>query len=162
MIVVSDTSPLTNLALISKLELLRDLYGRVLIPEAVAAEVRAGERTQLYPAFLSTATWIEIRQVPSREQVNRLLAELDLGEAEAIVLCQEIGANLLLVDERRGRTAAARKGIKTVGLLGSLLACKAKGLIPAVKPAMEELRDRAGFWVRQELFDELLLAAGET
>ncbi len=162
MIVVSDTSPLTNLVLVSRLELLRELYGRVLIPESVAEEIRAGERCQVYPPFLAAAGWIEVRWVTSREQVNQLLPGLDLGEAEAIALCLEVAADLLLVDERAGRNAAASRGIKAVGLLGTLVACKAKGLIPAVRPVIQDLRDRAGFWVRETLVDEVLRAAGES
>jgi predicted nucleic acid-binding protein len=143
------------------LELLRDLYGRVLIPESVAEEIRIGERRQIYKPFLSTTDWIEVRKVTHREQVVQLLSDLDLGEAEAIALCLEVGAHLLLVDERIGRNTATRKGIKTVGLLGSLVACKARGLIPAVRPVIEDLRDLAGFWVRDALMDEVLRAAGE-
>jgi uncharacterized protein len=161
-IVVSDTSPLTNLASIGRLGLLHELYGRLLIPESVAGEIEAGEQQDLYAPFLSTTPWVEVHEVKDRSQVNELLRDLDLGEAEAIVLCLEKGANLLLVDERLGRNIATNKGIKAVGILGSLVACKKKNLIPRIKPILDELMDKAGFWIHKSLLEEVLRAAGES
>lgn len=86
MIVVSDTSPLTNLAIVGHLELLKGLYGRVLIPTAVAEEIRVGEEKGAYPLILEQAGWIEVRKVKDYSAVSKLLTRLDPGEAEAIVL----------------------------------------------------------------------------
>jgi hypothetical protein len=160
-IVVSDTSPVTNLAIVGRLSLLHELYGRLLVPESVAKEIREGEGKDLYPPFLSRTPWIEVRVVVDQHQVSQLQIELDQGEAEAIALCIEVGADLLLVDERTGRNMAATRGIKTVGLLGSLVACKEKGLVPSIKLILDDLREKAGFWVRQALYEEVLRSAGE-
>lgn len=161
MIVVSDTSPLSNLLIIGRLELLRDLYGAVLIPPAVAEEFRAGEQKAVQQGVLALPPWIEVRQVKDRSTVSDLLRRLDLGEAEAIVLASEAGADLLLIDERRGQEVAAKNGVRTVGLLGSLIAAKHKGLIKAVRPLVDDLIALAGFWIGSDLYEEVRKAAGE-
>lgn len=161
MIVVADASPLSNLAAIGKVELLRDLYGRLLVPDAVAAEFRVGERRGAHHAFIDSTEWIEIRTVHDRTLVDELRAELDLGEAEAIVLSTLVGADLLLVDERAGRRIASERGLRVVGTLGSVMAGKAMGLVPLVRPILDALRSVAGFWVSEELYAAVLERAGE-
>jgi uncharacterized protein len=160
-IVVSDTSPLTNLAVVGNLELLRDLYQRVLIPPAVFDELRAGESAGAHPRFLDSTGWLEVGQVVNRNAVAALLGTLDLGEAEAVVLAAEKKADLLLIDEREGRRVASREGIPTVGLLGALTAAKRKGLVPAVRPVLDSLIHEAGFWVSAALYQEVLKSTGE-
>jgi uncharacterized protein len=155
-IVVSDASPLTNLAAIGRLDLLRDLYHRVLLPRSVADELRAGDLSGIHDSPIFTVEWIEIRDVIHRGAVEELLTDLDLGEAEAIVLAKETHADLLLMDERIGRNIAMQRGIHTVGLLGTLVAAKQQGLLPVVKPVLDELIREAGFWVSATLYQEVL------
>ncbi|MBV8886033.1 MAG: DUF3368 domain-containing protein, partial [Chroococcidiopsidaceae cyanobacterium CP_BM_RX_35] len=107
MIVVSDTSPINNLAAINQLELLRQLYGTVIIPEAVYRELTDPEFLVAGATEAQTATWIQVRQVNNRAMVNALQNELDIGEAEALGLALELEAEQILVDERRGRRIAA-------------------------------------------------------
>jgi predicted nucleic acid-binding protein len=160
-IVVRDTSPLTNLAVVSRLDLLPALYQRVLVPHAIFQELRVGETTGSHPRFLDSSGWLEVCEVSDREEVTRLLGKLDLGEAEAIVLAVERKAGLLLIDERKGRSVASGKGIETIGLLGTLVAAQRKRLIPAVKPVLDRLIREAGFWVSAALYQEVLRRAGE-
>ena len=155
MIVVSDTSPLTNLAIVGHLELLKDLYCQVLIPTAVAEEVRAGEEKGVHPLILGQAGWIEVRKVKDDSAVSKLLTRLDAGEAEAIVLSLENGVDLLLIDERIGHAIALERGIKTVGLLGTLIAAKRQGHIRDVRPVLDDLITKAGFWIGSTLYDEV-------
>jgi uncharacterized protein len=159
-IVVSDTSPIANLAAIGRLALLQSLYGRIVIPEAVYSEIIAGGEdagaTQL-PAL----DWIETRKVAGEALVNLLRIELDAGEAETIALALESKADLLLLDERRGREAAARLGLTFIGLLGVLVEAKHRAVIPIVKPLLDELIVRAGFWVTRDLYSRVLSAVDE-
>jgi uncharacterized protein len=119
-IILSDTSVITNLAAIQSLNLLPQLYNQVTIPRAVYREL--AEINPPVPGTLEvqTAAWIEVRQVASRSTVERLQieAKLDLGESEAIALALELNADLLLIDERRGRAEANRLGVRISGLLG--------------------------------------------
>ena len=159
MIVVSDTSPLVNLAAIGKLDLLRQLYGQVVIPQAVYDEIITGAAqpgtTEL------TSNWIEIKRATLQSLVASLRLELDEGEAEAIALASELNADLLLLDERKGRIVASRLGIRFIGILGVLVEAKRKGLVPAVKPIVDDLISKAGFWISQQLYDRMLQSVRE-
>ena len=142
MIVISDTSAITNLAAIDQLTLLPLLYGQVIIPEAVYRELADIDPPVSGGVEVQTATWLEVKLITNREVVDRLQSEvgLDPGESEAIALALAIEADLLLIDERRGRTEADRLGIKITGLLGILVEAKRQNLIVAVKPLMDAFR----------------------
>lgn len=151
MLVVSDTSPISNLLLINQLELLQLLFEEVIVPTAVDVEIRQlakiGEDITAY----ESSEWIIVRQPSSPVLVRQLRDSLDEGEAEAIVLAKELGSSLLLLDERRGTQIARSKGLTTIGLLGVLSKAKSKGLIEKVKPLLDSLEQRAGFWIGQNL-----------
>ena len=153
MLVVSDTSPISSLVQIGRCELLQDLFGIVCIPVAVQDELAKFHST--LPQF------IEIRNVIDRTQVESLLTTVHLGEAEAIVLAAETHADRLLIDERRGREAAAKFGVPVIGLLGVLLLAKERALISSVSDCLLELQTKAGFYVSAVLMQKTLEAAGE-
>lgn len=164
MIIISDTSVITNLAAIQKLQLLPQLYERVTIPEAVYREL-----TNIAPPVPGTlevqrADWIDVCQVNDRQVVKHLQDEvnLDIGESEAIALYLEIDADLLLIDERRGRAEANRRGIRITGLLGILVEAKLQNLVTAVKPLLDELIVTSRFRISSELYDRILEMVGET
>ena len=154
MIVVSDTSPILNLAAASKLYLLRDLYADIVIPPAVEHELlRNG--VQLEPS------WTRVVAAEDQNEVAALLDQLDPGEAEAIVVAGELKAGLLLVDEKRGRRVALDRGLEVTGLLGVLAEAKARGLILRCQPVLEEMIRVAGFWIGEELKTRYLGGLGE-
>jgi predicted nucleic acid-binding protein len=158
--VVSDASPLIALAAIGRLGLLRELFGSLSIPAAVHEEVvrgtgRAGAEE------VSASDWVVVRKLGNDFLVRALAGELDRGEAEAIALAVELEAELLLMDERRGRTVAARFGLKVVGVLGLLIEAKRKGLLDRVEPILSDLLHKAGFRLSPELCRRVLEEAGE-
>ena len=161
MIVVSNASPLISLARTGQLDLLRRLYGEVLIPEAVWREVVVEGAGQAGAAEIGSASWIQKRAPADRALICVLEQQLDAGEAEAVVLALETKAELLLMDERLGRLAAGRLGIRTTRLIGILVESKHKGLIQAVKPFLEALRDVAGFRIGEDLLRRVLRDEGE-
>lgn len=152
MIVVSDTSPLTTLLQIGKADLLRQLYGEVLIPEAV--------RDELLVAHPSLPDFFVCMPAADRKAVKALLQELDAGEAEAIVLAKEKGA-LLLIDEIEGRDVAAREGLRFIGLLGVLSQAKLKGYIPTVREVLNAIERQTAFFISREMKNLALKKAGE-
>ena len=161
MIVVSDTSPVLNLARIRRLELLPLLYKQVLIPLAVFEELTASKR-DLPPAIdLASEPWLIVASANDRQRVQELRENLDPGEAEAIVLAIEYRADLLLVDERRARRTAAASGLTGTGLLGVVAKAKRAGLIDLGKPVLDELIQTARFWIGPDLYAEVLAALGE-
>ena len=90
-----------------------------------------------------------------------LKLQLDPGEAEAIALALELKSDLLLLDERRARTVASRLALRVVGLLGMLIEAKQKGLLPLVRPVLDDLEVKAGFWITETLRARILQVAGE-
>lgn len=160
MIVVCDASPIISLSSIGRFDLLRQLYEKICVPDAVYKEVtRAGERAGA--GELASADWVERRTLGNDFLARALYGELDHGESEAIALAVELGADLLLVDERQGRAVAARFGLKVAGVLGVLIEAKQKGLLARIGPVLEELQSQGGFRVSPELRLRVLEAAGE-
>lgn len=163
MIVVSDTSPLSGLAIAGYLFLLQQIYGQVVIPTAVADELRRGGQYDLRIQDVLALDWVEIRQSTNCALVESLQGDhnLDHGEAEAIALALELKADELLIDERLGRRVAKRLGLPITGLLGILLVAKQQGRIDAVRPIVDTLIQEAGFRVSYQLYTEVLRVAGE-
>lgn len=161
MIVVCNTSPIMNLAVVGQLNLLEQLYDRIFIPVAVSQELSAIDLEQHGTLVIQSLSWIEMRTVSNRTLVDSLLLELDVGEAETIVLAMEMKADLLLLDERRGRKVASRFGLRFIGLLGMLVEAKHKGLIVEVKPILNNVIAKAGFWVNNLLYTRILREVGE-
>jgi hypothetical protein len=152
-IVVSNASPLISLGAIGQLHLLHRLFGDVFIPAAVRQEIKSVE--------ISTESWVVARKIELPLLSRALESELDPGEAEAIALAVELRADLLLMDERRGRRAADRFGLKVLGVLGILVEAKRRDLIERVEPLLIDLRERAGFRVSAGLLQRVLEEAGE-
>jgi uncharacterized protein len=163
MIVVSDTSPLSNLALVDGLFLLREIYNTVVIPQAVAQELSNAKDEDQHIAAVLSLDWIEVRQATNLELIAGLRNDclLDRGEAEAIALALELKADELLIDERLGRREATRLGLSITGVLDVLLIAKRRELIPAVQPVIDALMIQAGFRVSSQLYADVLNAAGE-
>lgn len=161
MIVVSDTSPILNLARIGRLELLASLYQQVVIPAAVYAELTAAKRDLPFAIDPASMPWLAITTPKDHDRVQKLCEDLDAGEAEAIVLAIECHADLLLVDERRGRQIAITLGLTVTGLLGVLADAKLAGLIESAKPVLDELIQKARFWVGPDLYRAFLAELDE-
>ncbi len=161
MIVVSDSSPLIVLAAVGHLDLLRDLFGDVLIPEEVHREIVHEGAGQPGAQEVQDAKWIHVQRASNRSLIQALVLQLDSGESEALALALERGADLLLVDERRARRVAELMGMKVIGVLGVLLQAKQKGLIQEVGAVLDSLTTRAAFRVSQQIREQVLRLAGE-
>lgn len=156
MIVVSNTSPLSNLAVVGKLVILQQIYSGVVIPPAVHQELTNLQQFQSEIAPLLNNGWLQVQIPQDTGLVQRLLVNLDAGEAEAIALAVELDVDRLLIDERLGRRAALQFDLKITGLLGLLTAAKNLGLIAKVKPVLDALINQAGFRVSQTLYSRTL------
>lgn len=161
MTVVSNTSPITNLAGIGQLDLLHRLYGSITIPQAVYNEMATIGRTVPGALEVQTLPWITVQPVTDRNQVQALRAVLDPGEAEAIVLAIELNAALLIIDERPGRAIAKQNSIPIIGVLGVFLEAKHQGFIVAVKPLVDRLINELAFRVSSQLYETVLQSASE-
>jgi predicted nucleic acid-binding protein len=153
MIVVSDTSCISNLLTIGHAALLKDIFSEVIIPPAVERELRRFH--QAIPSFVRLV-------VPqSSVGVEALVREVDRGEAEAICLARELRADRLLIDEKRGRAIAQREGIQVIGILGILLIAKNRDLIRSDATSIERLEKEAGFRLSTEVKRAAIAKAGE-
>jgi predicted nucleic acid-binding protein len=99
---------------------------------------------------------------PEHKVARLLAATLDPGEAEAIALALELSADLILLDERDGRSVAERAGLRVTGILGILLRAKDNGQIQSIKPEIDALRTRARFFLSARLQQKALEIAGES
>lgn len=153
MIVVSDTSPLTALLSVGRVEILPKLFNEVIVPLAV--------RDELLRSHPDLPHWLQVREVVDSLSALRLASIVDEGEAEAIELAKELRADLLLIDERKGRRIAAAEGVAVIGLLGVVVLAKRKGLIGSARELAEDLRNRAGFYLSGTLMDRALGSVGE-
>lgn len=162
MIVVSNTSPLTNLAAIGQFALFHQLYGRLHIAEAAWEELNAQDRHWPGRDEVAAVDWIERHAVQNRALVIALRRDLDRGEAETIALALELGADLVLLDEREGRHAAQRLGLRVAGVVGVLLEAKSRGAVGAIRPYLDALRYKAGFYLARQVYDSALALAGES
>ena len=161
MIVVSDTTPLIGLASIGRFELLRELFGEIYIPQAVYDEVVVfGREKGGAKRKVSRAKWVKVKEVKDRLAVEVLLDELDLGEAEAIVLAREIKADWVLMDEKKGRRKLEQLGLQKIGTIGLLLKAKEMGYVEALRPELERLWEN-GFSISQRVIDAVLERANE-
>lgn len=160
MIVVSDASPLLSLAIIDRLDLLKNMYGQILIAPAVHDEI-FGSGDQRHGSHINTLNWLETRSTFNSTVMALLMRELDRGEAEAIALAVEMKADLLLLDERKARAIAAYLGLPMAGLLDILGEAKRAHIIPSIKPVLDDLIARAKFRVSPKLYQRVLIKAGE-
>ena len=147
-VVVADTTPLNYLILIGQVELLRELFGKVMIPEAVLAELRHPKAPSAVTNWLlRLPEWLTVEKVDRLDQT----IQLGHGENEAISLAVERRISIVLMDERRGRSAAETRGLLPVGTLNVLDLADERGLVDGV--AMLDALKQTTFRADSELLD---------
>jgi predicted nucleic acid-binding protein len=156
--VISNTTPILSLLKIDKLHLLRELYGTVMIPQAVYREIEAGKHTAFY-TDLTQIAWIKIEQI-HKTDVPFYLFDLDAGEAEVLILAHTQQADLVIMDETIGRMYAKWMNLKLTGTIGILLKAQSQGLIGKIAPLLNELKEK-GSWISPALATKALQLAGE-
>jgi predicted nucleic acid-binding protein len=148
---VSDASPLIALARVDQVALLQSMFGQLLVPEAVWREVALSGADKAGSDEFLRANWIQTRSVSNQALLGLLKRDLGAGEAEAIVLAHEVKADFVLMDERLGRSLARKLGLKVVGIVGVLIEARKAGFISDAGRLADDLRDKAGFWISEEL-----------
>ncbi|MFM9841325.1 MAG: DUF3368 domain-containing protein [Cyclobacteriaceae bacterium] len=162
MVIVSDTTTISNLFLIDKLWVLKKLYQKIIIPSTVFDELkRLEDDNKRNIDEIRLADWIEVVSVKESDLVAVLLLTLDKGEAEAIALAKEVKADLLIIDELKGRKCAKQLNLNIIGLIGILLLAKQKGILGSIREILTELQEKAGFWISEKLFSATIELANE-
>lgn len=153
MIVISDTSPICYLLLIDQISILQELYELVVIPQAVADELNASESPPVVRNWIANPPdWLQIKIVSTSSRSG--LEKLDPGEQEAILLAEQIEAELIILDDKAARQIASERGLKIIGLLGIVKDAAQFGLLD-LRVTFECLQE-AGFWVAPSLLKRLL------
>ena len=155
MIVVADTGPINYLIWIGQIAVLSKLYTTVLIPEAVRDELRKPGAPEFVRRWIEAPPeWLEIRKPIRAPDVELMRVRIGPGERDAILLAEESGADVLVVDDQRGRKEAERRKLHTVGTLGVLQFASRKGLLD-LREALDRLRSTS-FYISEELIDRLI------
>jgi hypothetical protein len=147
---ISDSSPIIALEAIDRLHLLRDIYGSVTVPPAVATEVK---RFRL-------PHWIDVAPLPAEMPHIDGAIGLGPGETEAICLALTLLPNQILLDDGAARVAARRHGLNVIGVCGILLTAKKLGMLPTIAGDLDRLV-ATSFRISPRLYSELLVRAGE-
>ena len=159
---VADAGPLIALARIERLSLLQRLFGDGLVPPAVHREigVDSGRPGATAIRHALCAGWLQVVPPEDDAHMAGFARVLDAGEAEALALCLQQDVRFLLIDDAKGRKVARRAGIPLVGVAGILLAAKARGLLVAVSPVIEDLIG-VGYRLSRRLVDGVRRSANE-
>ena len=159
MIIVSDTTPLMTLLKCDHLDLLKKMYGNVLIPKAVYTELTDNPLYEKEALIVKNCDFLEVKEITNKDRVISLQNStgLDLGETEALVLAESTKADLLLMDEVMGRMVAKEMGFTIAGAIGILIAAKTEGLLSAdeIKTTVSKLR-LSGQHIGEPLLKKLL------
>ena len=159
-LVVSDTSPLLNLALIDRLDLLEAQFSSITAPREVWDELTAGEDGIETLSERRESGFIEVVAVEYSNLFTEISQQLDLGETAAICYAIEHNAELLLLDEKEGRRVARRHDLCTTGVIGILIEASETSDV-TLKDELDALRE-SGFWIAEDLYSEILSQVGET
>jgi predicted nucleic acid-binding protein len=153
LLVVADTGPIRYLVEIGHIGILPQLFEKVLIPVMVYDELCHPSAPASVHAWVnSTPGWLEVLPVTASD--DPALRSLDAGERSALALGMTLGAELILIDDRKGAAVALRKGFQIAGTLGLLIRAAQRGLLD-LADALDLLK-RTNFRYRQELLDGLL------
>ena len=161
MIVVSDTTPLSELAKVDKLDLLYQVYGEILIPQEVYDEVTTGDHPAI--AQVQAVKWLRIQAVAQPALVAELQNSTRLGKGEcaAMILAEEHQAAQLLIDDLDARRVALSRNLPVIGTIGTILLAKQRGLIGSVKNVLICMV-KNGTRISPRLYQSAIAAAGES
>lgn len=162
MTVVADSSVLIALSSIGQLQILHQRFpGGILVPSAVWQEVVETGKGLPGAREVETASWIKVCKITNIRLFSLLSADLDHGEAEAIVLCLEQTADVILLDEKDARQVAQRLGLAVLGTIGLLIWAKRQGLIPSLQKQLDLLSTTRNFHISHILYEKALRSVGE-
>ena len=159
MLVVSDTTPLIALMKASQLDLLQKLFGKILLPQAVFDELTSNMKFQEEARIIENCEFLQVVASPDVKTVDilRRATGLDLGESEAIVYAENNKADILLMDERKGRQVATAMGLPIMGSIGILNEAHTSGLLTSAefRASLEKMQD-AGIRLSERLLQTVL------
>ena len=159
---IANSSILIALSSIGELGLLyRRFPAGIRIPQRVWEEVVEEGEGQVGSEEVASAQWIDVCEVKGMDRVALLAMELDEGEAEAIALCCELQAGLVLLDEKDARRTARHLGLRVLGTVGVLIWAKSKGLVSSLREQLDALQERGAFRLGRDVYTKAPETVGE-
>ncbi len=103
--IIVNTSPLLYLHQVGHLEILKQLYGQITIPQAVQQEIQVGQDQGIDVPVPQTIDYIQIQIVENPALIPNV-TDLGQGEAEVIAIALQHPGSLLILDDQLGRRIA--------------------------------------------------------
>jgi len=153
--VVSNTSPLLNLALIDRLDLLRSQFSGLEVPEQVWDEIQAGKRGTDALEELRNEGFLNIVSVSEDELFREIRGDIDRGESAVLRYALDKDADLVLLDEKEARNVARRHEVPRTGVIGILLKGTNEGDVDDLAEELNALQD-ACFWISDDLYEDIV------
>ncbi|TZE80694.1 DUF3368 domain-containing protein [Calorimonas adulescens] len=151
--VVANSTPLIILSNISKIDILKQLYGIIYIPSGVFEEVNVTGSSESYD-------FIKVVSIKNEGAKQFFPISLHKGEVEVMILAKEINADLCIIDDYLARKHAKSLGLTVTGTLGVLIKAKEKGILKEVKPLIDKMLQKK-FYIDRKLYNEVLEICGE-
>ena len=159
--VVVNTTPLIALSHVGRLDILKELYGEIIIPEAVYRELSAKEDSICKNMVNKSLDWIRIDSIKNQMAKAMYKTQLHDGEVEVMILSKEIEADVVIIDDANAKKHAKYLQLPVTGTLGVLIKAKKEGYVGELKPILYQMVEK-GIYVSQELIELCLKQVGET
>ncbi|SHH79471.1 DUF3368 domain-containing protein [Clostridium grantii] len=158
--VVVNSTPLISLSIINKLEVLKELYGRVYVPYGVYEEVCLEGEARIGADFLRNNNFLIVEEIKNEDARKFFQTSLHKGEVEVMILADELKADLCIIEDLLARKYAKHLGFTITGTLGILIKAKEMGVINSVKPLMDELI-KNNIYINSSLYSKILELTNE-
>ena len=159
--VVVNTTPFIALRHVNRLEILKELYGQVIIPDAVYREISVKSDSVCKKMVDEALDWIHIESIQDQLAKAMYKTQLHDGEVEVMILSKELAADVVIIDDANAKKHAKYLGLPVTGTLGVLIKAKQNGFIKELKPILLQLKEK-GIYISQNLVELCLKQAGES
>lgn len=158
--VVVNTTPLIALSHVGQINLLKELYGEIIIPEAVYKELSVKTESVCKKAVDSSLDWIRVEKIKNLMAREMYKTQLHDGEVEVMILSKEIKADVVIIDDANAKKYAKYLKLPVTGTLGVLIRAKREGYIDRLEPILRQMTER-GIYISQSLIELCLKQTGE-
>lgn len=158
--VVVNTTPLIALSHVGQLDILRKLYGEIIIPEAVYRELSVKMESTCKKAVDSSLSWIRVEKIQNQMAKSMYKTQLHDGEVEVMILSLELGADVVIIDDANAKKHAKYLKLPVTGTLGILIKAKQEGYVYELKPILYQMV-KNGIYISPKLIEVCLRQVGE-
>ncbi|MDD6811034.1 MAG: DUF3368 domain-containing protein [Lachnospiraceae bacterium] len=158
--VVVNTTPLIALSNVGQMEILKKLYGEIMIPEAVYRELSVKEESICKKTVDCSLDWIQVNKIKNQMAKSMYKTQLHDGEVEVMILAKEIEADVVIIDDANAKKHAKYLELPVTGTLGVLIKAKQEGYVDELKPILYQMVQN-GIYISQSLIEMCLKQVGE-